>query len=109
MTDIEKTLSRIDTVIRTNRRSEYLFLILTTILFGCGISCIVVALVTKEYAWSSPSMITTGLLYWPLNQIKNIRRENISLAVAPMLISSLPPKEAAEEIRNLLKEISGSK
>jgi hypothetical protein len=106
---IKEILLRIDTIIRQNKRTEILFIILTTILFLSGIACFVMALITKEYAWSSPSVVTTSLLYWPLNKIKEMRQKNIAIAVAPMLITTLPKKIAATEIQNLLKSLYGDK
>ncbi len=99
---IEDTLARIDDVLRQNRKIEWTYIILTVVLFGCGIACIVCALVTGKYVWSTPSVVTTGLLYWPLREIKSIRRNNIALATAPMLIATLPQREAARELQNLL-------
>jgi len=105
MSSIEITLARIDEVLRQNRKIEWTYIILTIALFGCGIACIIVALVTGEYAWSTPSAVTTGLLYLPLKEIKSIRKNNIALATAPVLIDTLPPTEAAKEIQNLLRTL----
>jgi hypothetical protein len=99
---IQDTLGRIDQVLRQNRKIEWTYIILTVILFLCGIACIICALVTGKYAWSTPSVVTTALLYRPLKEIKSIRKNNIALATAPMLIATLPPLEAAKEIQNLL-------
>ena len=58
---IEDILSRIDLVIRQNKRIEWTYIICSLVLFGVGIACIVLALVTKNFAWSTPSVVTTGL------------------------------------------------
>jgi hypothetical protein len=79
------------------------------LLFGTGISCFITALITGQFAWSTPSAITTGLLYWPLREIKDIRAKNIALATAPMLITQLPRAKAAEEIQKLLQTMYGEK
>lgn len=100
-------LKRIDLVLQENKRIETLFLVLTGVLFGCGIACILTALLKGQFAWATPSMVTTGLLYWPLREIKDIRRKNIALATAPMLITQLPPDLAAKEIQKLLKNLYG--
>lgn len=100
---IEAILGRIDTVRSDNRGIERLYLGLTVLLFGCGTACFVGALVTGQYLWASPSALTTGLLYWPLREIKDIRRKNIALATAPILITQLPPEKAAREIQKLLQ------
>ena len=95
-------------MLRQNRRIEWTYIGLTAALFVTGISCFIVALSTGEFAWSTPSAITTGLLYWPLKEIKEIRNKNIALATAPMLITQLPPDKAAEEIQKLLKNLYGN-
>jgi hypothetical protein len=109
MSSTAETLERIDEVLKNNRRIEWTYIILTVILFGCGISCIIAALVTGKFAWSTPSAITTGLLYYPLREIKDIRQKNIALATAPMLISQLPASQAAQQIQKLLEQLYGSR
>jgi hypothetical protein len=99
---IEVTLARIDDVLRQNRKIEWTYIVLTVTLFVCGIACIICALITGKFIWSAPSTVTTGLLYWPLKEIKSIRRNNIALATAPVLIATLPPLESAKEIQILL-------
>jgi hypothetical protein len=103
----EDILARIDIVLKENKRIEWTYIVLTVLLFGTGIACFVVALSRGEFAWSTPSAITTGLLYWPLREIKDIRAKNIALATAPMLITQLPKAKAAEEIQKLLHTLYG--
>lgn len=105
MPQIEETLQRIDLVLKENRRIEWTYIILAIILFACGIACIVSALATGKYLWSAPSVVTTGLLRWPLKEIKSIRRNNIALATAPILIATLPPDQAAKEIQLLIHKL----
>lgn len=109
MASTDEILSRIDDVLTQNRRIEWTYIVLTVALFGTGISCFVVALVSGHFAWSAPSVITTGLLHWPLKEIKEIRQKNIALATAPMLITQLPKAKAAEEIQKLLQTLYGEK
>jgi hypothetical protein len=105
MASIEDTLARIDHVLQDNKRIEWIYIVLTILLFACGITCFALALLTGHFAWSTPSAVTTGLLYFPLKEIKDIRRKNIALATAPMLISQLPKNKAAEEIQKLLQTL----
>lgn len=107
MTSTDDILSRIDTVLQENKRIEWTYILLTVVLFGTGIACFVTALITGEFAWSTPSAITTGLLYWPLKEIKEVRNKNIALATAPVLITQLPKAKAAEEIQKLLQSLYG--
>jgi len=104
---IEEILSRIDLVIKENKKIEWTYIILTVILFITGISCFIKALFTGYFAWSTPSAITTGLLYWPLREIRNIRQKNIALATAPILITQLSKPKAAKEIQKLLHTLYG--
>lgn len=101
----ENILSRIDLVIKQNKRIEWTYIICSLMLFGVGIACIVLALVTKNFAWSTPSVVTTALLYKPLREIKAIRMKNIALATVPMLITQLPKEKAAEEIQKLISSL----
>lgn len=101
-TTIEQILARIDDVRRDNRGTERLYIILTTVLFLVGIGCLAKALVEGQYVWAIPPVFTTGFLYWPLREIKDIRRKNIALACAPILIMQLPTEIASIEIQKLL-------
>lgn len=105
--EMREILVRIDDVLRENRRIEILFLVLTTGLFLAGIACIISALATGHFLWSTPSVVTTGLLHWPLKEIRSIRSKNIALATAPVLIETLPPNQAAKELQNLLRTLYG--
>ncbi len=107
MISVDDVLSRIDIVLKENKRIEWIYIILTGLLFLTGISCFISALISGNFAWSTPSAITTGLLYWPLKEIKDIRSKNIALATAPMLITQLPKAKAAEEIQKLLQSMYG--
>lgn len=107
MASIDEVLSRIDEVLRENRRIEWIYIGLTVALFCTGIACFVSALVTGQFAWSAPSAVTTLLLQWPIKEIKDLRQKNIALATAPMLITQLPKAKAAEEIQKLLQNIYG--
>lgn len=107
MASTDEILSRIDIVLKSNKRIEWTYIILTVALFGTGIACFITALISGQFAWSTPSVITTGLLHWPLKEIKEIRQKNIALAIAPVLITQLPKAKAAEEIQKLLQSLYG--
>lgn len=109
MTSIDDILGRVDFVLEQNKKTEWLYIIGTGLLFIVGIICIIVAIVTKDYVWSTPSVITTGFLYKPLREIKTIRQDNIALAMVPMLIRELPRQKAAEEIQKLIQRLFGDK
>ncbi|WP_109699671.1 hypothetical protein [Chitinophaga deserti] len=106
--DIDQIIKRIDEVHKQNRTTEILLLLGTAALFLCGIACFIIAIVKQEYAWGTPPLVTTGLLYFPLKEIKDLRKKNIALATAPALISTLPKAKAAEEISKLLQNLFGN-
>ncbi|QEC52155.1 hypothetical protein EDD80_1062 [Anseongella ginsenosidimutans] len=105
--DLAQIIKRIDEVHKRNRNTEMLLLIGTSLLFACGITCFIMAIVKQEYAWGMPPAITTGLLYYPIKEVKELRKKNIALATAPVLINTLPKSKAAEEISKLLENLFG--
>lgn len=105
MSPIDQLVVRVDEVLARNRRTESLIIVGTALLFLVGIAAVVSALVSGQYIWSLPSMFTTGFLGWPLRHIRAIRRENIALAMAPLLIDQLPPAEAAKELQKLIENL----
>lgn len=109
MTEIELILQRIDKVLKDNRNIELLYIVLTVILFLCSITCFIVVITTGKFVWSTPSVVTTGFLYFPLQEIKDLRKKNIALATAPILITQLPKAKAAEEIQKLIQNLYGDK
>jgi hypothetical protein len=102
---VDRTLGRIDAVLQSNRRELWTYITFVALLFGAGITCLVAAIVDGRYGWSIPPVITTALLHWPLRAIRDIRRKNIALAIAPALIELLPADEAVAEIRRLLRTL----
>ncbi len=104
--DNKDITNRIDNVLKMNKILEYVFITLTVVLFSCGIICIISAIVVGKYLWSTPSAVTTSLLYFPLKEIKTLRWKNISLAITPTIIESLPRQEAVKELQKLLKSLN---
>jgi len=105
MAEIDPILQRIDKVLKDNRTIEIIYIIFTIVLFLCGITCFIIAITTGKFAWSTPSAVTTAFLYFPMKEIKNLRKKNIALATAPILITQLPKAKAAEEIQKLLQNL----
>lgn len=108
MTDIEQILARIDGVLKENRRTEYLYIAMTVLLFVAGILCLVAAVTSGQFLWSAPPIATTALLHYPMQQIKDLRQKNIALGTAPLLISTLPTDQAAVEMGRLLSSLYGN-
>jgi hypothetical protein len=106
--DLDQIITRIDEVHKQNKTTENLLLLGTSVLFICGIICFILAIAKQQFAWGTPPVVTTALLYYPLKEIKELRRKNIALATAPALISQLPKAKAAEEIQKLIQNLFGN-
>ncbi len=105
--NLDQLLSRIDDVLGNNKRVETVLIVCALVLFLCGIACIASALFTGQYLWSTPAIVTTVLLKWPIEKIQNIRRDNIALATAPAIIKMLPRATAAAELQKLIQKLYG--
>lgn len=98
---------RIDDVLASNRRNEVVVIVLSSMIFVIGLLLIIVGLMDGQPFIYGTSLIIQGLLYWPINKILTIRKENVALAAAPALISTLPPEQAAAEMVKLLERVNG--
>lgn len=101
----KSVIKRIDQVIKDNKRHEMTVIIMAIIIFLVGVSALVAGIYFKNAFIIAPSVIITGFLYWPINKILRIRKENIMLGALPALISTLEPEEAAKELSKLLEKI----
>lgn len=98
---------RIDLVLAQNRRAEQIAVGMSIMIFLLGVGLIITAIVTESAIIGAPAVVLQAFLYWPINKILTIRKENIALAAAPALIASLPPKQAAAEMVKLLEKVNG--
>ena len=98
---------RLDHVLANNRRAENIIFVMSVFVFLIGAGLIIVGALNSEPAIYGPSIIIEGFLYWPIKEILKIRKENIALAAAPVLISTLPPEQAAKEMIKLLEKVNG--
>jgi hypothetical protein len=97
---------RIDAVLASNRRAEQVVIGMSIMIFLIGVALIIIGIVGKLPAVYVPSLIIEAFLYWPINKILKIRKENIALAAAPALIATLPPEQAAKEMVKLLEKVN---
>ena len=102
---IDDALTRIDRVLNTNRQTVWHVVSMASVIFVLGVSLFVVGIKTGDWKILTPSAVITGLLYWPIDKILRIRKENIELAVVPALVRTLPPEKAAEEIVKLIEKL----
>jgi hypothetical protein len=99
---------RIDHAIAANKRFETVIILLSIGIFIIGFSAFIYGMLKGNVFVVAPSLIITGLLYWPIRKIEKIRKDNIALSVIPSIIKNLPPEEAAKELSKLLTKISDS-
>ncbi len=98
---------RIDGVLAQNRRAETIVLCMSIMIFVIGIGLIAAAMASDLPILYAPAVLLDCFLYWPINKILAIRKENIALAAAPALIATLPPAKAATEMVKLLEKVNG--
>lgn len=98
---------RIDAVLTSNKRTELMVIGMSFFIFVIGVALIAIGAVSRQPLIYGPSLIIQAFLYWPINKILKIRKENIALAAAPALIATLPPKQAATEMVKLLEKVNG--
>lgn len=104
--EINKEINdRIDEVIKSNEKYATLIVILSVAIFIIGISTAVYGIIIQNVFVVIPSTIITSLLYWPINKIDQIRKENTALAAVPTLIATLPKEDAAQELSKLLEKL----
>jgi len=102
---ITEALDRIDQVLEGNKKLVWIVVIMALAIFALGLLLLIIGFNAGDWRILTPSAVVTALLYWPINKILKIRKENIELAVVPALVRTLPPEEAAEEIIKLIDKI----
>lgn len=102
---IEDAIKRIDQVLQKNLQLVWIVIGMSIGIFFLGFVLFVIGFKNADWRILTPSALITGLLYWPINKILTIRKENIQLAVVPALIRTLPPEKAAEEIIKLIEKL----
>jgi hypothetical protein len=100
---------RVDEALAANRRAEGIIIGLSVGIFLLGVAALILAYwYTNPYV-ATGAILFQGLLYWPIGEIRRLRRENVSLQAVPALVSTFPPDKAVLEIRTLLRFIRGEK
>ncbi len=98
--------NRIDDVLKKNRVHETTICIMAVAIFVLGLTALIYGIIKNEVLVVAPATLINAALYWPIQQIKKIRKENITLAAIPSLIATLPPEDAARELVKLLEKIT---
>lgn len=102
---IADAVDRIDRVLEKNKNLVLTVVIMAVLIFALGMMLLIIGSTSGDWRILTPSAIVTGLLYWPINRVLRIRKENIALAVVPVLVKTLPPEQAAKEIVKLISKV----
>jgi len=107
--DVKLVNDRVDRALRANARAEKIIMGLAVSIFVLGILSIILAYRHTNPYIASGTALLQGFLYWPISAIRQLRRENVSLQVVPVLVESLSPDRAGDEIAKLLEFIRRGK
>jgi len=107
--DIEAINRRIDQALSANKRAEGVIVGLAIGIFVLGTAVLVVAYWSANPYIAGGTILLQGFLYWPIREIRQLRRENLALQATPILLQSLPHDRAMREIVKLLEFIRKGK
>ena len=99
--------SRIERALAANGRAERVI-----VWVGLAIALFGIAVMGLAY-WQGHPVVAAGtgllqcFLWYPISEMRQLRRERRSLQAVPTLIASLPPHRAMDEICTLLAFIRG--
>lgn len=93
--------ARVDAAIGSNRRAERIIMAMAVGIFLLGVSIAVAAYWLKNFYVTGGTFLCQSFLYWPIREIRRLRKDNLVLQTLPVLLAELPPKEAVIEIRKL--------
>jgi cytochrome c biogenesis protein CcdA len=105
--DIDQINRRVDLALIDNRRAEVIIIGMALGIFLAGLGTLLVAYWQQNPYIAGGGIVLNGLLYWPVREIKKLRRDNLVLQVLPTIIAGLPPAEAIKEIKKLAAHIRG--
>src|SRR5258708_4312716 len=93
---------RVDEALASNRRTEKVIIAMASAIFILGASVLMLGYWRQNVYVGGATALFQGFLIWPIRETLRLRRENLALQVVPIIVSSLPPREAAIEIRKML-------
>jgi hypothetical protein len=102
--DLAAVNDRVDKALADNRRAESVIVGMTAAIFLLGVAVVVIAYWRMDPYLGTGALLLQGLIYWPVKKVLALRRENLLLQTLPVLVSMLPPKEAAQAISKALFE-----
>ncbi len=101
--DLALINARVDQALAQNRRAENIVLSMTGIIFLLGVAVIIAAFWTRNLYFAGGAVVCQLLIYWPINEVLKLRKDNLILQTLPAIVSSLPVDRAATEIVKFLE------
>jgi hypothetical protein len=98
--------ARVDKALGDNRRAEWLVIGLAATIFLIGAVVLGMGASGNPYA-AGAAVVVEMFLYWPVREILRIRRDNLILQTLPVLVSTMPPDLAAQELSLTLRKMWG--
>lgn len=105
--DIAQINNRVDGALRSNRRAEYIVIGMAIGIFVSGVSALFVAYWQQNPYIGGGGVILNGFLYWPIQEVLKLRRDNLLLQVLPVMLAQLSPEDASTEIKKLASYLRG--
>ncbi len=106
--DLNVINARVDRALQDNRRDENIIVAMAIGIFLLGVATVVLAYWRLNPYFATGTVVLQGFLYWPVREILKLRKDNLILQPLPVLVSSLPPEKAADEIKKLLEHLRRS-
>jgi hypothetical protein len=100
--DLKLVNERVERALRMNARAERIIVGIALAIFIVGILSIILAYRHTNPYIASGTALLQGFLYWPIREIRQLRRENVVLQATPLLVATLAPTAMAREIVKLL-------
>src|SRR5689334_3311249 len=107
--NLDHVNKRVDEALAANRRTEVIIIVMAAGIFLLGSAATVLGYWHRNPYVGSAAVLFQGLLYWPIKEILKLRRDNLVLQTVPAIVSTLPPRECAHEIRKMLQFLRGGK
>jgi hypothetical protein len=99
---IDQVSKRIDKALAANRRTEILVVVMAVFIFLLGMAMIILGYWHQSLYLRTVPILLQGLLYWPIREIMRLRQDNLILQTLPAIVSTLPARECAMEMKKTL-------
>jgi hypothetical protein len=107
--NVDQINERVDAALKSNRRAESTVIVMSGGIFVAGLLVLFLSYWIRNPYIAAVAVLLNGFLYWPIREVRKIRRENLTLQILPSMIEALPPKDALREIVKCLTYLRDGK